>query len=95
MTSYPTEANNFCWWLTTVRSWNRLHAIPGSAVDRDDEDAMEALCGAPWPVLTAVCGCVAEWTMPGVFSRMGQPRCGHCCRKVGIAKGNGTPANER
>jgi len=93
MTSYPTPGNASCWWLVTVRSWNRLHAIPRAAVDPDDEDAVEALCGGPWPVLTALCACTAEWTMPGVFSRMGMARCGHCCRKLGITAGPGTPAN--
>jgi hypothetical protein len=94
MTSYPIEANKLCWWLTTVASWSHLHAIPRAAVDPADEDTVEALCGGPWPVLTAVCGCTAEWTMPGMFSRMGMARCARCCRKLGIAEGDGTPANE-
>lgn len=94
MTSYPVAANHGVWWLTTVASWSHLHAIPRAVLDPDDEDTVEALCGGPWPVRKALCGCTAEWTMPGMFSRMGLPRCGHCCRKLGVAVGEGVPANE-
>ena len=104
MTSYPTDANARHWWLTTVPRWKRLHAVPGDALDRDDEDAVEALCaaldpcgedeGPLWPVLTAACGWAGEMTMPGVFSRLAMDRCAHCCRKLGIKPGRGTPANE-
>ena len=93
MTSYPTEANMLCWWLTTVASWSHLHAISRAALDPGDEDAMVALSD-PGLVLTAVCGITAEWTMPGFFSRGGMPRCARCCRKLGIAAGEGSPANE-
>jgi hypothetical protein len=95
VTSFPVEANYGHWWLTTLPSWNRLHAIPGREVDRYDEDAVETLCEAPGPILTSACGREAHWTMPGVISRLGMARCAHCCRKLGIAAGNGTPANGR
>jgi hypothetical protein len=96
VTAYPVAANHGHWWLAKVRhtSRSRLHAIPGDALDRTDEDAVDALCASPWPVLTSACGHAGEWTMPGPFSRLGMQRCGHCCRKLGIAAGWGTPANE-
>jgi hypothetical protein len=94
MTAYPVDSNLGHWWLTTAASWNRLHAIPRGAVDPDDEDAVEGLRGGPWPVLEAACGRWAEWTMPGVLSRLSQPRCILCCRRLGILPGNGTPGNE-
>lgn len=95
MTSFPVTANHDHWWLTTQPLWNRLHAYPADALDRNDEDAVEALCCGPWPVLEAVCGLEKPVTMPGVFSRLGMPRCGHCCRKLAIGSGNGAPANEK
>lgn len=33
-------------------------------------------------------------TLPGMFDRLGAPRCSACCRLVSIATGNGTPRNE-
>jgi hypothetical protein len=94
VTAYPVPANRGHWWLTTQPAWSRLHAIPGHAINPADEDMMEALCGAPWPVLRAACGLEKPMTMPGVSSRLGMPRCGHCCRRLGLEAGNGTPANE-
>lgn len=94
MTSYPKAANLDHWWLTTQPRWKRLHAVPADALDRDDEDAVETLCGGPWPVLEAACGGSWPMTMPGLFSRLAMDRCGHCCRKLGIRPGRGTPANE-
>jgi hypothetical protein len=32
--------------------------------------------------------------MPGIFSRMGAPRCKRCCKAVGIPAGNGAPYND-
>ena len=94
MTSFPVAANHDHWWLTTEPRWKRLHAVPGTALDASDEDMLETLCEPPWPVLAAVCGWTGEMTMPGVLSRLSLQRCGHCCRKLGIKPGNGTPANE-
>ena len=72
VTSYPVPGNASALVAGShVASWNHLHAIPRAVLDPDDEDTVEALCGGPWPVRKALCGCTAEWTMPGVFSRMG------------------------
>lgn len=93
MTLMPTADNLRHWWLTTAASWNRLHAVPGDAVDPNDENALELL-RANELTLTARCGVRAVMAWPGVFSRLGRARCGHCCRVLGIPSGNGTPGNE-
>lgn len=96
MTSYPIPANEDCWWLTTPTSWSRLHAIRREYLPPEDEALVESLTDGEggWPMETAVCGRTQEWTMPGVLSRLSMPRCGHCCRRLGLKAGNGTPANE-
>lgn len=41
-----------------------------------------------------VCGArSSRWHMPGIFSRMGAPRCSKCCKKLGIPTGDGAPFN--
>lgn len=92
MTAYPVQANLGHWWLTTPESWSRLHAVPGAAVNPRDDDAVDVLCG-PGMLLRSVCGQVTDFTMPGVLSALGLPRCGSCCRVLGIDAGAGTPAN--
>lgn len=93
MTSYPTEDNHHHWWLTPSKQWRILHAIPGAAVDPDDEDAVDSL-RIEGITATAACGVTTRWSWPGVFSRLGKPRCAHCCRALGIPRGDGTPAND-
>jgi hypothetical protein len=79
-------------WLVTRR--NRvLHAV------RDSEwtEAHRADMAADWVVTTPVrlaCGQLARSVMiPGMFSRMGLPRCRECCRALGYAEGPGSPKN--
>lgn len=43
--------------------------------------------------ITAVCGLTAVMCMPGVFSRIGAPRCPKCCKALGIPEGHGNPYN--
>jgi hypothetical protein len=94
MTSHPVEANGWDWWLPPIASWRRLHAVSRCLLDPEDAEAVELLCAAPGLWLTAVCGYAGHMTMPGLVSRMGMPRCGHCCRALRIGGGPGTPANE-
>ncbi len=42
---------------------------------------------------TTVCGARGRLLMPGIFSRMGAPRCAHCCRALGLPRGEGAPFN--
>ncbi|NEA22661.1 hypothetical protein [Actinomadura bangladeshensis] len=93
MTAMPNPANRGLWWLTTAAAWNRLHAVPPTAVDPDDEDACDRLRSNELP-LTAVCGIRAVMAWPGLSSRLSLPRCAGCCRKLGIPRGDGTPCND-
>lgn len=93
MSSFPTEKNHHHWWLVTGTRWNRLHALPEALWDRWDDEQVDLLCDYPGPTATALCGYEGPWQMPGVFTRIGAPRCAHCCRKLGIERGDGTPNN--
>lgn len=92
MTAYPIEENAHCWWLTTRKKYNRLHAVPGDAITgenlRDAIDWIEPL------IRKAACGQTLDLTYAGMFSRFNLPRCAHCCRALGIPAGPGTPCNE-
>ncbi|MEV4227282.1 hypothetical protein AB0J81_09260 [Streptomyces bobili] len=91
MTSHPIAENARHWWLVTGR-WQRLHAIPADKITpaqmRNAIDTNEPV-GAP-----SACGWPRGWEMPGIASRLSLPRCTHCCRRLGIPPGHGTPANE-
>jgi hypothetical protein len=82
--------NNKYAWLVPARTWNRLHYVPG--VTFEDWDVW-------WDTttpktMTAVCGLVFDADLPGIFSRIGCPRCAHCCRAVGIPRGHGAALND-
>lgn len=40
------------------------------------------------------CGIRGRLTIPGVFSRLGCPRCGVCCERLGYPVGDGSPKND-
>lgn len=42
-----------------------------------------------------LCGRKGELQIPGVLSRMGLPRCHHCCRMVKMPDGLGNPRNDK
>lgn len=73
-------------WLV-LPSWNRLHRVAEIAWD-DDDDGMRQGVG------TTMCGRTGFLVMPGIFSRMGLPRCAHCCRLTGVPTGDGAPYND-
>jgi hypothetical protein len=70
-------------WLVTGR-WTVLHRIASIAWDDDD------LIGGDGE---AVCGVRGRFRMPGIFSRMGLPRCARCCKRLGVPVGGGAPFN--
>jgi hypothetical protein len=43
---------------------------------------------------TTACGRSGRLGMPGLFSRMGAPRCKQCCGRVGVLEGRGVPYND-
>ena len=40
------------------------------------------------------CGRRLWLAIPGIFTRLGLPRCRHCCRKLGYPPGTGSPKND-
>ena len=42
---------------------------------------------------TTVCGIEGQFRMPGIFSRIGAPRCPACGDALGIPRGDGIPFN--
>jgi hypothetical protein len=73
------------WDWVVLPSWNRLHA-PEEWDDPHEEmrdDRGKTVCGRRGPL-----------SIPGVFSRMGLPRCRHCCRMTGMPQGVGSPRND-
>lgn len=92
MTAYPRAENFGHWWLTTWTTWDRLHAVPGDTLTVADHRAAINAC-EPVRRRTA-CGREMDLTYAGLFSRFSMPRCAHCCRKLGIPPGHGTPCND-
>jgi hypothetical protein len=75
-------------WLV-LPSWNRLHRVSDDIVwEGDDADDMVQGTG------TTLCGRKGLLVMPGFLSRMGMPRCAHCCRLAGVPQGDGAPFNQ-
>jgi hypothetical protein len=67
-------------------SWRVLHRVASGVVEEDD------FVGVRKGV--TVCGQRGTLQMPGIFSRMGRPRCKRCCKRLGVPPGNGAPYNE-
>lgn len=62
-----------------------LHRV--SEIEWEDDD-----CKVHGQGVT-VCGRKGWLRVPGLFSRIGLPRCKDCCRLVGIPEGDGIPLN--
>jgi hypothetical protein len=94
-TAYDVAASNKLAWVTTAR-WERLHTLKQFYLDTDPNSLWEYLeeDGAARAHRT-VCGRLVFIRLPGIFSRMGLPRCAYCCDKVGVPRGFGAPANHR
>ena len=74
-------------WLV-LPSWNLLHRVADIEWDK-----YETGDDAPYGTGTTLCGRKGWLQMPGIMSRMGLPRCAHCCRLAGVPLGDGAPAN--
>ena len=72
-------------WLV-LPSWNVLHRV--SEIEWDDEEDRVAGDGV------TLCGRRGWLQVPGISSRMGRKRCGHCCDLLGIPRGDGAPYNQ-
>ncbi len=75
-------------WLV-LPSWRVLHRIHEIAWEGGDP---QIEC---WGEGVALCGAAGVFSIPGLLSRMGLPRCGHCCRILGVPRGPGNLLNAR
>lgn len=68
-----------------------LHYVEG-----EDDKTWEAWWDdGPWPkARTAACGASFPASLPGMFSRMGAPRCDACCAALAITPGKGAALND-
>ncbi len=75
------------WRWVQLRAAVKLHRVQGyRSRDEDDVQLLEVV---------TVCGKRSESAnMPGIFSRIGAPRCKDCCDRLGIPRGDGAPFNQ-
>ena len=78
--------NQWHWRWMVLPSWRVLHRVASGVVEEDE------FVGVRKGV--TVCGLRGTLQMPGIFSRMGRPRCVHCCKRLGVPQGNGAPYNQ-
>jgi hypothetical protein len=81
--AYSREIAEWDWVVT--RTWRVLHA---PAVWDDPDENMSVQDGR------TVCGVSGYLSIPGLFSRMGKPRCARCCKATGMPPGKGSPKND-
>lgn len=78
-------------WLVTT-TWEVLHHASGLTDDQlgamDDDGQLSG------PVRLDCGRTVVFVSIPGLFSRMGKPRCKRCCRATGMPEGDGSPKND-
>lgn len=86
-TSLPLSTDHWRSRWLVFPSWNRLHRVAEIEWEGDDPEDMRSGTG------TTMCGRKGYLVMPGILSRMGLPRCAHCCRLAGIPRGDGAPFN--
>lgn len=72
-------------------AWDVLHRI--SSITSLDPGEPEEGDSVRWGEGVSVCGIEGEFEMPGLFSRMGRPRCTACCDLLGVPHGDGAPYN--
>ena len=80
---YDHMAGPYPLWVYTAHG-GRLHAV--AELDTPSDDWAGGTGGT-------VCGLHGYLSYPGVFSRLGMPRCAHCCRMLKISRGVGVPKN--
>jgi hypothetical protein len=75
-------------WLYAAPAYRVLHALGEGDADPDiwAFTGVTFACGATPPDGIA--------NIPGVFSRMGLPRCPGCCDATGLPRGKGSPKND-
>jgi hypothetical protein len=92
VTMKPAPIPDIDWqwrWVYTLGG-DLLHRVAGTFSPPDSESE-EFYTGVP---IVTVCGRYSRASMPGVMSRLGRPRCKHCCKGAGVPQGVGNPFNE-
>jgi hypothetical protein len=101
----PERSNVREWrWLYAPPNYRVLHRLSVMTWNSDD-DPDTGDYGVRCCTGVAMCGYATKgdgdrippgwFAMPGIFSRLGLPRCAKCCAKVGLPKGLGTPWNDK
>lgn len=86
-----TEFRNLAeWdWVYLSDRPRRLHHLSGFEDDPHKHYASVSAIG------TSTCGIEGRFHIPGMFSRMGMPRCARCCDRLGWPRGVGSPKNDK
>ena len=74
----------FDWDWACTTSGQVLHDVARFTFDPDYETSA---------IGVASCGLRGRFAVPGFLSRMGAPRCRHCCNRLAIPNGDGSPKN--
>lgn len=79
-------------WCYTARATRLHHA---SLTVEQYEDLGEWAHLIDDGAVRTACGRILMWpSIPGIFSRMGMPRCTRCCTRLGYPQGVGSPKND-
>lgn len=90
-----TLKTKYQWLYTKADEYAFLHYIAEvTAWDEKFFDAYDAQFTGPKP-WTSLCGLNVLFVAPGLFSRLGAPRCEECCKELGIPSGEGCPINDK
>ena len=92
MTATFPNRSEWRWRWMVLPSWNVLHRV--AELEEQWEEPPYEDERLPHGEGQTVCGRSGYLFMPGVFSRMGLRRCAHCCDRLGIPRGDGSPFNE-
>ena len=78
------------WRWVVLPGWRRLHRVSLLDLNQFRNDKRIPAQGGKG---VTVCGRKGLLIMPGILSRIGLPRCHHCCRITHVPDGLGNPYN--
>lgn len=75
--------------------WDRLHHTTLTAEQYEELGNWSQIHTEDDPPITLTCGSkTPSIYIPGLFTRMGAPRCCHCCDRLSYPRGSGSPKND-